>query len=87
MGPQDIIIVGNKSYRQQVFSQLQMLTSEKLFLTEKGAIQVAGTPGGGAKPVGTELVSKLIKSEHKIIIEDKGVGNRTSFNDMSAAAG
>ena len=62
MKPQDIIIVGTDSYRKEVFAQLQLLTNQKLTLTNGGKVEMAGTPSGGPKPEGTNLVGTLVDS-------------------------
>jgi len=88
MAPDDIIIVGTKEYRQQVLNQLQLLTNQKLTLIKGGKVEMSGTPSGGPKPVGTDLVRSLIKSDHDVVIKDaKFEGNSTRFNDMDAATG
>ncbi|CAM4114667.1 RHS repeat-associated core domain-containing protein [Pedobacter westerhofensis] len=92
MAPEDIILVGTKSYRQQVFNQLQSLTSQKISLNTNGKVEFSGTPSGGAKPVGTDLVSSLIASDLTVVIKDtnnetNSDGNSTKFNDIDAATG
>jgi len=88
MEPEDIILVGTKSYRQQVFNQLQSLTSQKISLKNDGKVEFSGTPSGGTKPVGTDLVSSLIDSDLKIVIkDDDDKGNGTFFTDKAAAFG
>jgi hypothetical protein len=42
MAPEDIIIVGTKAYRRQVFNQLQSLTSQKLSFTKGGRLRCLG---------------------------------------------
>ncbi|KIO75768.1 hypothetical protein TH53_18810 [Pedobacter lusitanus] len=84
MKPEDIIIVGTKGYRQQVLNQLQLLTNQKISISKGGKLEMSG----GTKPIGTDLVSNLITSDKKIIIQDaKGLGNSTSFIDGAAANG
>ena len=90
MASNDIIIVGTKAYRQQVLNQLQALTSQKLSFTRGGKIEMSGTPSGGPKPVGTDLVSTLVSSKHTTVIElgeSKEKGNGTKFKDKTAAYG
>ena len=76
--------------KQQVFNQLQLLTNQKLSLMNNGKVEFSGTPSGGAKPIGTDLVSTLIKSDHTISIEigeSKERGNGTILQDKAAAHG
>ena len=85
MAPQDIIVVGTKQYIQQVMKDLQKLTSEKLVFKKGGKIEFAGTPSGGRKPVGTDLVNDIITSKHVNTIQDSSDGkNRTNFKDNDA---
>ncbi len=92
MAPQDIIIVGTKVYRNQVMKDLQKLTNQKLVFRSggkgQGRVEFAGSPSGGAKPVGTSLISKLINSDKDVIIKDSRDGNnRTKYTDKDAATG
>ncbi|NQX38363.1 RHS repeat-associated core domain-containing protein [Pedobacter steynii] len=90
MAPEDIIIVGTKAYREQVFGQLQLLTNQKLTLTKGGKVEMSGTPSGGPKPVGTDLVTSLVNSKHDIVVgynEWENKGNTTIFNNVDAAFG
>ncbi|WP_317130512.1 M91 family zinc metallopeptidase [Flavobacterium pectinovorum] len=92
MAPKDIIVVGTKEYKQQVMADLQKLTNQKLIFKTgangQGKIEFAGTPTGSKKPVGTDLVSKLIASKHETIIKASSDGdNHTSYTDRAAAEG
>jgi RHS repeat-associated protein len=92
MAAKDILVVGSSEYKQQVMNDLQKLTSEKLVFREgangQGKIIFDGSPTGGSKPIGTDLVSTLVNSSHKIIIGQSSDGrNGIKFNDLDAAEG
>jgi Effector protein len=94
MGPEDIIIVGNKQYQAKVFAKLQSLTNQKLTFRlgadGKGRVVYTGSPSSLPKPVGTKLVSDLINNSNKIIIKDvenSGDGNTTHATNVDAATG
>uniref|UniRef100_UPI00292F60F1 M91 family zinc metallopeptidase n=1 Tax=Pedobacter miscanthi TaxID=2259170 RepID=UPI00292F60F1 len=87
MIPKDIIILGTKEYRLQVFKHLQSLTNQKLTMKNDGHLTI-GTPTVRNKPVGTDLVRDLIKSEHKTVIKNtEGTGNMTTFASTEKASG
>jgi len=87
MAPDDIIIVGTKAYKQQVFKQLQSLTNEKLIMKSNGNVTI-GTPTKQSKPIGTDLVKTLVNSEKIIVIKNTdGNGNKTDFTNYEAATG
>jgi len=87
-----IIIIGTKAYRQQVINDLQKLTGQRLILRNgssgKGIIEHVGHQSGKSGPIGSKLVSDLIKSDKVITIKDvinKSVGNETVYlNDKGA---
>jgi Effector protein len=92
MGPEDIIVVGTKEYRQQVMKDLQKLTNEKLVFKAggngQGKIEFVGRPSGENKPVGTALIRDLIDTKLDIIIKNSTDGdNSTIYTDRSAAEG
>ena len=73
-------------------SDLQKLTSQKLVFKNgsdgTGRVEFAGTPDGGNKPVGTDLVSTLINSSQDVIIQQSSDGNNyTNFTNQDAAEG
>ena len=89
---QDILVVGTEEYRQQVMGDLQKLTNQKLVFKTgsdgQGRVAFAGTPDGGAKPVGTDLVSSLISSPQNVIIQQSSDGdNHTNFTNQDGAEG
>ncbi len=94
MGVNDIVVIGNKEYQQKVMSQLQMLTNQKLIFKQgaegRGKVVFSGEPTSSPKPIGTNLVSTLISSKNKIVIQDVsnvGDGNSTHATNDATAKG
>jgi len=84
MGPEDIIVKGSQEFKNKVLADLQKLTSVKLEMTSDGTV-VQGLKGKeGEKPLGTELISKLINSDHVTSIV-QGKDNETDPTNVAGA--
>lgn len=99
MAPTDIIIQGSKEFKTKAFNDLQKLSSTKLVLLNNGNVIEAskakslpasmvvstGVTSGGAKPMGTKMVSALInKQDVRVEIKESGVAK---YNDGKATDG
>jgi RHS repeat-associated protein len=85
MGPTDIIIKGSDEFKAKAFNDLQKLTNMPLVLLNDGTViessKFCHSPNNNkALPVGTALVSSLIKSDKVVTISaaTPGSGNSTS---------
>ncbi|WP_256484440.1 M91 family zinc metallopeptidase [Mucilaginibacter flavidus] len=87
MGPKDIILSGSDEFKAKAFEALQMLSSTKLELRSDGQVKIAenGVSNTNEKPIGTELVTSLIKSDKVVTITETSGGNSTSANNETDA--
>jgi len=88
MAPQDIIISGNATFKQQAFNDLQKLSNDKLVLLPNGQVKIDPTNNVSTAnlavpfadkslPVGTNLVADLISSSKVTTIVETTGGNET----------
>ncbi|UPK67371.1 DUF6443 domain-containing protein [Chitinophaga filiformis] len=88
MGPTDIVIGGDKNFRQQTFEDLQRLTDRQLVLDESGNVKYASETNSNveltgevskdangnviSKPVGTAMIDDLMKPGSTVTITQSG---------------
>ncbi len=86
MAPDDIIIKGDKEFRNQAFANLQSLTDDKLEIDKNGKVTISETSCNSGCEVGGNLVSNLINNEDATvtIVETSG-GNATKGGTASEA--
>ncbi len=85
MGPEDIILKGDKDFKDKALASLQKLTSATLVMREDGKVEETNA-GDGTKPEGTALVSGLIASKHITTISE-GKGDESNETDPTDSKG
>lgn len=92
MSVNDILIIGTDAFKQQVLTDLQKLSNDKLVMMPNGRVEVeskGGMDSDKSLPVGTNMISELISSDKVVSIEKSlgDSGNKTTPDSFLKAMG
>ena len=87
MSPDDIIIKGDKKFKQAALAHLQGLTNDKIDLDENGQVVIVSKGSENCDcnlAEGTELVSDLVDSDNTVVIQESNGYNSATPSDSGA---
>ncbi len=85
MSPDDVIIKGDKTFRNRAFANLQALTDDTLQIDKNGKVTIADTNCNGGCAEGDDLVSNLINANETVTIVESKEGNETLAYNVEGA--
>jgi len=69
MGPEDLIVTGNKKERKQIFNSLKSLTDDRLHMDSESGMVTIDQTNNGEKKAGTALVRSLIEDSKSTYLQ------------------